>query len=229
MLLKTILDILFPPFCIGCGKFGSVICTACLVRVPINYDTVCLICGRESLNGFTHASCLSYPIPERLISPLKYKGLARKAILAGKFGLKTFYVMESLTSLSLSQTGLKSLGPKTLVIPVPLHPNRRAQRGFNQAEVISKVLCSKLNLSLQTVVLLRRKNTNFQSRLTRVERAANVSEAFRVNPKYAHLLKGRDVLLVDDICTTGATFLSASKILKEAGARFVWCYSLAKA
>lgn len=121
-----------------------------------------------------------------------------------------------------------------LVIPVPLHPSRYAQRGFNQARLLAHHAIRTLRrthphwkLTLADDTLLRHRATESQARLTPHQRRENLRGAFAVSDKAA--LKGRHVLLVDDILTTGATARSAASTLRRAGAQSVWVATLARA
>ena len=206
ILFKTILDILFPPFCAGCGKFGVVICLKCIERIEFNHLNTCLVCGGQSIKGFTHPSCATFYTPERFISPFVYSDLVRKAILEGKFRGKTFYLYETLADIAyyyLYEVGI-AFGNEALVIPVPLSHEKLSLRGFNQSDVIAQVLAARFGVPFVGNVLKKIKETRPQSRLARGERFVNVSGVFQVSA----LVHGKDVLLVDDVFTTRAPFFS---------------------
>ena len=111
-----------------------------------------------------------------------------------------------------------------VILPVPIHPKRRRQRGYNQAEVLARALSSLSGLPADTKSLARVRNTVPQKQLTAAERASNLKGAFRVSGKN---LKGMSVLLVDDIYTTGATADAAAKTLKESGVKAVYVVCVA--
>ena len=102
------------------------------------------------------------------------------------------------------------------------------KRGFNVPDIIAKAICDEYNLTLSTGVLRRVKKTSTQTKLTKSERRRNVAGAFAVNSSSKRLLVDKDILLVDDVCTTGATLTEAAKVLKMAGCGQVWCLALAK-
>lgn len=141
-----------------------------------------------------------------LIHLLKYEGVVPTAGILGRM------LSEAIYELHLNQ-GL------TLVVPVPLHTSKRRQRGFNQSEMIARVALKTLrspNLQLAPNVLVRERATVSQIGLTRPQRLENVRGAFRV--AHPSRVKGRAILLVDDILTTGTTASECARVLRRAGA-----------
>ncbi|MBI2640474.1 MAG: ComF family protein [Candidatus Sungbacteria bacterium] len=118
-----------------------------------------------------------------------------------------------------------SLPRGALFIPIPLHTGRQRIRGFNQAELIAKRLGERLGLAMETGALLKVKKTTPQVELSAEERRKNVIDTFAVSKAMA--VKGRTVLLLDDVKTTGATLEEAARVLKEAGAKKIWAITVA--
>ena len=117
-----------------------------------------------------------------------------------------------------------------LVIPVPLHSSKLRQRGFNQTEVIARATLRNAawrHMRLETRALVRHRETVSQAGLTRHQRRKNIRGAFRVKTPAA--VAGRDILLVDDVFTTGATVSECARVLRRAGARGVWVATVARA
>lgn len=114
-----------------------------------------------------------------------------------------------------------------VIIPVPLHPKRKKKRGFNQAQVIAAGLATLKGINLEEKVLVKAKNVLPQTFLEIEEREKNVSGAFRVIHK--EKIKGKIIVLVDDVYTTGSTIRECSRVLKEAGAKEVRALTLAQA
>ena len=113
-----------------------------------------------------------------------------------------------------------------LVVPVPLHPARLRERGFNQAELLAKILAQKINIPLGRA-LERIRYTTTQTAFDRVERMENLYGAFRLRKKIG--VRGLHVLLVDDILTTGSTLSECARVLREAGAQSVYAVTAARA
>jgi len=120
-------------------------------------------------------------------------------------------------------------GNKPVLIPVPLHKSRRHARGFNQSELIAQAAARRLPQKLEVLrgVLIRQRDTASQVGLSREERIKNVRDAFRVTD--SGRVQGRDVLLVDDVMTTGTTLSECARVLKQAGAKRVLAATVARA
>jgi ComF family protein len=120
---------------------------------------------------------------------------------------------------------LKERIPADLIVPVPLHPSRKKERGFNQADLLADVLAQLTGLRLNTKHLVRTRATPPQVGLGIEDRKANVQDAFAWT---GDGLDDRLVLLVDDVCTTGATLQSCAQVLRQQGVRSVWALTLAR-
>jgi ComF family protein len=175
------------------------------------------------------------PAFERAVAYARYEDRMREAIHALKY--EGMHPAARRMGAMLAQAVAKLAGqaPLTmLVIPVPLHRSKHAQRGFNQARVLAGHALAALRrshadwkLELAPTTLMRIRATDTQAGLSPRARRMNVRGAFQVTD--AETVRGRDVLLVDDILTTGATVRAASLALKRAGAKSVWVATLARA
>jgi ComF family protein len=130
----------------------------------------------------------------------------------------------------------KAVGRKVLVVPVPLHRSKRRERGFNQAQLLARATIRAVRrleptaeLQLSAGLLERRRATESQAGLSTHQRRRNLRGAFFVSEKSAEKIAGRDVLLIDDIYTTGATARACSQALVKAGAAHVWVATVARA
>lgn len=226
---KSLLDFIFPLVCPGCNKRGAWICEECLLQFrPVEYYT-CAVCGKRAIKGATHRLCQDGYSLDRLMSIYQYQGPVRRAVHWLKYrdvtGLKDILVRlmwEEIGSLGLE------FGGQAIVAPVPLHWQRGFKRGYNQAELLAKPLAENLGLAYQENLLRRVRDTKSQIKLKRKERLENVAAAFEIPSDSLRHVKNRDVLLVDDVCTTGATLNSCAATLKQAGARYVWGLTLAR-
>ncbi len=130
----------------------------------------------------------------------------------------------------------KDAGGEVLVVPVPLHRSKRKERGFNQSELLAEAVIAsvrritpRIHLKIATGLLERKRATQSQSVLTTTQRRRNLRGAFFVAENQEKKLASKDVLLIDDIYTTGATARACSKALKDAGAARVWVATIARA
>ncbi|HKQ36996.1 MAG TPA: ComF family protein, partial [Verrucomicrobiae bacterium] len=115
-----------------------------------------------------------------------------------------------------------------MIVPVPLHPLRQAEREFNQAETLGRRLGDRMALPVMTACLDRVKPTESQTRLTRAQRAENVRTAFAFNPRASQLVAGKRIIVVDDVFTTGATTNACARLLRKHGADAVCVWTLAR-
>jgi ComF family protein len=202
--IQKIFHFLFPNSCIFCLEnrlTSTIICPECEKILPCNPNLIAH--GFENL-----VAPFSYQEPiKKLITDLKFNGQLKYAQLLGEL---------------LTQKIIQSKNPlPTLIIPVPLHPKRLRERGFNQAIEIAKVVGKKLHIPVDTESLIRTKNTKAQSDLKSQDRQKNVEHAFLLNKK----IKGEHFAILDDVFTTGATIRSCIQAigLNEKQKISVWC------
>ncbi|MGC9048762.1 MAG: ComF family protein [Patescibacteria group bacterium] len=224
-----ILDLIFPIKCLNCGKEGNYLCPDCLKSIPLTDKFICPGCRRPSKNGATCQECQNKIYLDGLIFALDYKNhLVKKAIIKSKYNFiknLIYSLAKPLTKLINNTELYKTLNPD-LVIPIPLHKRRLLYRGFNQSEILAKILCQKFSWPLTNNILKRIKSTRSQTNLSSQKRWENIKDAFRVTD--SKLIKNKNVVLIDDVFTTGATLEEAAKTLKKAGAKTVWAITLAK-
>lgn len=236
-LLDTLLHWIFPVDCFACkgpapDRRLPSFCRPCWESIrPIN-GPVCPRCGRpfESRLALAHSpghlcrSCRERPPKfDRALSPYRYEGVLEQAIHLYKYRRRPA-LAGPLADLAL--VWADRLPPADLVMPVPLHPSRLREREFNQALLLADRIARGLGLPLAFEYLMRVRATRPQTELDRTERARNVRRAFAV-PETAGL-KGRRVLLVDDVLTTGATVNECARALRRAGVEAVSVLTLAR-
>jgi ComF family protein len=178
-------------------------------------------CGACLTLGSALDSChaaVDYAYPwDKLLQRLKYADagdLTAQPSLAKALAQVMRHVAE--LDLALKQALLQASRCDT-VIPIPLHPERQQERGFNQAQYFALALLPAAD-RIRSDLLLRTKNTAIQADLPRDARMANMRHAFAANPLMAHQLKGTSILLIDDVTTTTATLSAAASALRQAGA-----------
>lgn len=245
----SLLDFLFPKYCVNCKKLGSYLCADCFAYISFDALPICLVCNRASLDGFTHPGCRGKYTIDGAFSSITYKGVVKKLIYTFKYkpyllDLQTvlsdfFYegliqnesFMRTIEQLNNPPAG--EAGETIILVPIPLHSSKLKSRGYNQAEILAKDLSQKLKIPM--VNLLKRiKQTNSQVKLKREERVKNVLGAFSVipppaTPSQAQLAwRAGNIFLVDDVLTTGSTLSEAASTLKRNGAKKVWGLTLAQ-
>ena len=241
----VIFDILFPPICVNCQKYITqlesettntlkLICDGCSKQIKINTSLFCPFCRtrladnkkicNHSKKDFPYyyflAAAGNYddPILRNLIHCFKYQKFEKLTLILGNI------VMKYINNFS-PDGGLKI--KNFIIISIPLHFWREKQRGFNQSKLIAEYIARKLNLQLVDS-LKRAKNNKPQARSKNSEeRNKNVEEIFKItNPE---LISGKNIILIDDVYTSGATMNKAVKILKENGAKKIIALVIAKA
>jgi ComF family protein len=222
-----LLDFLFPKTCLNCGRSGKYICELCIKKVDAP-NTVCPECLKPAIDGMTHTKCLRPWGLDGLVSMWCYGGVVRKAILALKYRFAaeiakelSFYTSQAIRNSSI-------LNRKSLIlVPVPLYWYRKNWRGFNQAEEIGKNIAKVLGWGFEPELLIRKRLRVPQTALNRKERLANVQGVFAVS-RNIDISVYRDIVLFDDVWTTGSTLKEATKALKKVGAEKVWGLTLAR-
>ena len=228
-----ILDIIFPKKCAGCGEFGTYFCVSCIQSSKLYFPQACPKCERASIDGITHVRCRKRLTPDGLTSVWEYEKAPRELILK----LKYKYVTDVGLSLAVPASGtlknIKRSNPtspkwtdKLILVPIPLHWTRNNWRGFNHVEEVGKILAQLMGWEM-TNLLERSKMAKQQVGLKGKERKENVQGVFNLvsNPPASSL---DTIILFDDVWTTGSTMLEATRVLKQAGFKRVWCLTLAR-
>lgn len=219
----SVLDFLFPPRCVGCRSPGSWLCPDCRQTIVLIQSPFCPRCGRPTGRRELCGLCRrNPPTLDGIRSVAYYEGVLRKAIHRFKYR-NARGLAEPLGELLASYVVERSL-PADVVVPVPLHPARLADRGYNQAALLARELGQRLDLPVVDDSLLRVRPTRQQVDLNAEERRINVAGAFACRDDR---LAGRRVLLIDDVYTTGATLDACGVALAAAGPVSTWGLTLA--
>ncbi len=227
-LIMSLKEYLFPIFCVGCNQEGIIVCENCFQNIPINGVFCCPVCHVDSLGGQVCASCASVSSLGSQIALSEYSEEA----LIGKIvrALKYDFIEEALEPISrLWQSFLPIyldlFTTVDAIVAVPLHPRRLAERGYNQAELIARIVGEILEKPLIKPAK-RTRYTQKQAKLDKAERAHNSEGIFAVGDH--RIVAGQTILIVDDVFTTGATTQSLATTLLAAGASRVSGLSLAR-
>ncbi len=213
---NLLLDILFPRICLNCRKYlGNdeiVICGECLRSIEINKIFF------RTKNGL-------------LLAAGSYENQALRELIH-YFKFNRFLVIESVIGkilLDYLKTVALSLN-NFLVVPVPLHKKRLRERGFNQSEIVARIAASFYHLPLEAEVIEKVRNTLSQIELKNYrEREENVKGSFAIVSKAKSKIKDKNILIVDDVYTSGATINEVAKVLRKGGAKEIVALVLAKA
>ncbi|MBU0636626.1 hypothetical protein KKH16_00220 [Patescibacteria group bacterium] len=236
------LDLIFPIECVNCNCEEKWLCQTCFNTIKLRHFQVCLACKQKTifgkfcshcapnykLDGVLIASYYNQEIVDKLIKNFKYyfvkdlsQDLAKILILFLNDLLDKNKKIHSQAGLTNS---LLTNFSNNLIIPVPLSAYRQRWRDFNQAELIARLIAQNFNLELSINQLIRKKHTKPQVKLNKIKRKINVKGCFDWQ---ADDLAGRQIILIDDVVTTGATLNECAKVLKYHGASKVWALALA--
>jgi ComF family protein len=236
LLLGALLDIVFPPRCHCCKSTtpsGAIhICSDCLQKMEPLVSPLCPVCGIPFLTegGIDHScsSCaMDHPPFAAARAPFMYDGPVKQMIHHFKYERKIALRRPLALLVARHLEHFAAEAAPNLVIPVPLHPKRLRQRGYNQAVLLGETVARQWRLPFCRTNLRRIRWTEPQIELPATERLRNVKGAFAVADPSR--LRGKRVLLIDDVYTTGATVMECSRTLRRAGAIDVFVATVARA
>jgi competence protein ComFC len=218
------LDLLFPPVCGGCGKVGSRWCAECQLRVQILNGTLCEICGLpQDTDGVCDTCRGERPHFRALRAWAVFEDPIRKALHKLKYR-RDIALGDALTDHMVHY--VKELNwPIDMIVPIPLGRQRYKERGYNQVGMIAKPLALALDVEFAPKALMRRKETRTQVGLSKQERQKNVLGAFQAGAG----VSGKNILVLDDVSTTGSTLSSSADALISSGAKDVYALTVARA
>ncbi len=231
---NDIIDFVLPRLCCGCGErvFESqwLVCGNCLDEIPTLHEPLCVTCGCPDARVKGPHKCDDCPPGKTWFTRARgvtaYAGVAQTLIEKLKYQGRIEYA--HLLALGMARVRTEMTAPlPDLLIPVPLHSTRRRERGFNQSQLLAKQLEKLTKVPLASNGLKRIKPTPSQTRLKKRQRRQNIAGAFACPD--AELVRGKRVMLVDDVYTTGSTLNECARVLMEAGAESVECLAYARA
>ncbi len=223
MFIPKILDFISPRFCVTCNTKLSCdekfICTKCFSQItPLSEKEIKNEFGRKFEKSKIVSDYNSLFLFEEkksiqdLIHNLKYNQKFKIGLFLGQLLCKT-------------KTDIIKNWSADFIVPIPLHHLKKVERGYNQAEYIAKGIGKECNIKVATNFAVRKKNTLTQTKLSNDERIKNMMGAFKV--KNSQKFRGKNIIIVDDVITTGTTVLELAKILKAKGANKIFCLSVA--
>jgi len=225
---------LFPAVCVACrtlvGSHGS-LCSECWKQIYFISEPFCYVCGlpfdyslgKSALCGTCLKQKPSYTQARALFT---YNEFSKNPILSLKYHDRT--QLAPVFGAWLRRLALPYQPKVAAILPVPLHYSRLVKRRYNQAALLADTVGESLNITVMNNALLRSKKTPPQAGLSKRQREANMRGAFMVSPAKKPLLKGKSVILVDDVMTTGATLEACARCLHDAGVVDVFVITIAR-
>lgn len=226
-ILKSAKDVIFPEKCLGCNKEGSWLCKKCFRKININKKNTCPSCSKITQENTFCLNCKKYYYLKGIIISAQYKDPLKETIHYLKYN-KILELVDPLCEILAEKLQYGFPHGDLVIIPVPLHPQREKERGFNQATIIAKKIGKIFDLPIYDDILIRIKNTPPQINLSRKLRRKNIKGAFKINKSKIKKITGKTVIIFDDVMTTGATLNEAARVLNQAGFKNIWGLVLAK-
>lgn len=233
-MLSRLLNLLFPPQCLNCdGRVPThgTLCLPCWQQVQFISEPMCECCGLPfdyDIGEFALcAVCLNErPLYGRARAAFRYDDHSHKLITRFKYSDQT--QLAKIYGVWLAKVGAELIAQTDIIIPVPLHYWRFVHRRFNQSALLAHSLARQTGIKHMPDALQRNRSTSAQTGLSKKQRKDNVKGAFSVNKHYISALKGKNILLIDDVMTTGSTIEQCTKTLLKAGAMQVNVLTLAR-
>jgi ComF family protein len=216
-------NMIFPKKCINCRKEGSYLCEDCFSLIEINPFQYCLcekLEKREKCDNCKNRSL------DKILSAAPFNKILKEAIHKLKYGyIKDMAQPLSLLVLTHLHLIEEQIDSSFIIIPVPLSAKKKRRRGFNQSEEIGKIISEATGLCLCFDGLMKIKENKPQMELNKKERTENIKNCFRAEKEK---VGGRNIILLDDVYTTGSTMEECAKVLKQSGAKKVYGLTIAR-
>ena len=211
-MLDYILELIYPSKCGFCNSIcRDSLCKKCEIKLK-EYEINLLQNNKKYYSQGMHI--------------FRYDGEIRRKIIDYKFNNKP-YLYKTFAKIILKNKKVCGFFKNyDIIIPVPIHKKRKLKRGYNQTELIAREIAKNTNLKLEKKVLIKQKNNVSQSSLSKTKRQQNVKDAFTI--KNVEKIVNKNVLIFDDIFTTGSTVIECSKLLKKIGVRKIGVLTIAK-
>lgn len=235
---RKITEIFLPPLCLACGKYlrgnaDILVCAECLAAIEIHNSVFCSLCSRRL--PAENKPCVHKDFSFILAAAAPYRNkTVRELIHALKYrsGTAALIPLSNITSRYMEKIKYRPLTIKnSVIVPIPLYRSRERKRGYNQSLRIALLLRQShptgAAVPVETDALIKIKNTPPQSKTNnRAERMKNMAGSFKI--KNSAAVRGKNIILIDDVYTSGATMNEAARILKKAGAKQIIGFVIAK-
>lgn len=235
-MLRTLFGLIYPRICVLCeaeldGDASGWVCRRCVAALPWIRSPVCARCGAPLEAGAEPrpicAVCRARRRTfDRAVSGLRYSAAARDLVQRLKYQRQLYVAPVLAEALVYAWRRFLEEATVDMIVPVPLHPRKQRQREFNQAEEIAVRSAPTIGAPVRPRVLRRLRDTQTQTDLNAAGRRANVQGAFAAAPGGG--IRGADILLVDDVFTTGSTLSECATLLRKAGARRILAATAAR-
>lgn len=227
---------IYPSQCVLCKAdclTANLLCSACWLKVEFITNPVCKKCGSSIDSTWHHDYCLVHKCYyvnhhyNAIISIVNYNDISKKLI--GRFKFQKQMILVKLwqcwfTSITQQLNKFKS----DFIIPVPMHKEKLKMRGYNQTEFLALILAKICKVQYRQDILHKVKNTRNQRDLSQLERVNNLLNAFSIEPNKKKIIAGKNILLIDDVVTTGATVNECARQLLQFGANEVNVLTIAR-
>lgn len=235
-LAEGFLDLIYPAniYCISCGNLIDdsrpyALCDSCIRMIKWANGRTCSRCGKILQDGYGPELCTDCLEGEHVFAKgfacAEYGQVERHLLHQFKYKDRA-YIGRKLAEIMYDRIQAESLSPD-LVIPVPMFVGKQRQRGYNQAAILAACLAKRMGCVYDGRLLARKTETEAMSRLSAEERRRNIQHAFTIPTKKEGIIKGKEILLVDDIYTTGSTADACASVLLAAGAEKVLVFTFA--
>ena len=234
--LQRALTVIYPHQCLLCDAMVEVaggLCPCCWADVPFNTGHSCDLCAAPLIgesDGFADFcdACMTTQRPwKRGRAALLYSGAGRRLVLGLKHGDRTEFVRPA--ARWMARAGREVLSEGSLLVPIPIHWSRRLRRRYNQSADLARALAKLTACTVAPDALFRTRATSRQEQMSVDERILNQANSMQVNAAWLEELEGRDIVLIDDVMTSGATLGFAAETLAQAGVSGISCLVLARA
>lgn len=224
-LQREAIDFFFPQSCLGCGKVGDFICFRCSKKLSRLLPPICQRCGRSESSGMYCRECWgTHNHIHSIRSVFVFEGIIRRAV--HEFKYRNLRSMAVCLSQYMADYFVEYELVADVLLPVPMHENRLQRRGYNQSELLAGQLSGMISVPVRGDLIRRVRDNKPQARTTRVEeRRSNMENAFTC---ISNEVSGKDIIIIDDVCTSGATLEACAAALKLKGANQISGFTLAR-